>query len=147
MAKKAPRNTTTYRFVGADGEEKHCGITDDPKRRQGEHRRHFNEPDGTLNAEGGRKTRAGGRAWEKEQGCSPFDKPTEPPKKKAAPRSAEVHLGRVASSRRSRGSGGLGAAIGTALGVVATGVLVAAVLDTMFGGSSPPTPPSEPPTT
>lgn len=126
---KAPRATTTYEFHGADGTKHHCGITDDPARRQGEHRRRFGEPEGSLDPVGNKKTRAGARAWEKEQGCSPYDLPR---------RNAVAMVSSPRAQTRYRptrvGGSGVVKVVATLAAVVTGGVFLAA----LFGGGSSP---------
>lgn len=68
----AYRDTFKYRFLAKDGEELHCGITYDLGRREGEHRRHFREPDGYIEPVGRRTSRAAAESWERRHGCSPY---------------------------------------------------------------------------
>lgn len=128
---RAPRKTTTYRFHGADGDELHCGITDKPKRREGEHRRRFDEPYGELRPEGGQKTRAGARAWEKAQGCSPYDR-IEPPARRV----------RAYSPRRTSSGGSLLDAVVTVAGATAAGIGLGVLLGSIFGGGKKSPPPA-----
>jgi hypothetical protein len=68
------RDTYKYSFFSEDGDELHCGITNDLDRREGEHRRRFGEPDGYIEQDGRRTTRAAAEAWERRQRCSPYDR-------------------------------------------------------------------------
>lgn len=61
MAK--PRNTYKYRYKGTDGKIKHSGITNNPKRREGELRRQYGP--GKLQPVGRRTTREAAKEWER----------------------------------------------------------------------------------
>ncbi len=58
------RDTTTYEYK-IQRKVSHRGITNNPKRREAEHRR--NKPGGRLVKVGGKKTRQGALRWERSQ--------------------------------------------------------------------------------
>lgn len=62
-----PRNWYTYEFKRGN-KELHCGITQDPSRREEEHQRNMS-PKGHISIIGNAKTEQGARKWGKERGC------------------------------------------------------------------------------
>lgn len=69
------RNQKVYRFYSADGELLHCGRTKrELHKRESEHRRRFEEPDGYAELVEDGLTMEEASAWEKANHCSPYDK-------------------------------------------------------------------------
>ncbi len=62
-----PRNWHTYEFKRGN-KVLHCGITQNPARREQEHQRNI-DPKGHIRTIGNAKTDEGARKWEKEHGC------------------------------------------------------------------------------
>lgn len=60
-----------YIFHDRFGDPMHCGISNDPTRREKEHRR-SRDSDGWLETQTRWMRRHEGRQWEREQGCSPY---------------------------------------------------------------------------
>lgn len=72
MASREWDTVVGYNFFGGDGSRIHCGQTNDPGRREGEHRRTFGEPDGHLRVATEPMPRWKARQWERANNCSPF---------------------------------------------------------------------------
>jgi len=60
-----------YVFNDRRGDPLHCGISNDPERREREHQR-SRDPGGVLEVKTGWMRRDEGRAWERQNGCSPY---------------------------------------------------------------------------
>lgn len=111
MAQRDDDEVFVYKFYGARGGELHCGLTNNPERREREHRYKFNEPVGVLAVEGGPMPRWQAREWERANRCSPY--------------------GAMQACGETSGGWGVGEALlaaGIAAGVVALGAAVVKAL-------------------
>ncbi|MEZ4453968.1 MAG: hypothetical protein R3B09_31210 [Nannocystaceae bacterium] len=72
MAQRDDDLVYVYTFINEYGVELHCGLTNNPTRREREHRARFDEPNGSLRVEEGPMPRWKARDWERDNGCSPY---------------------------------------------------------------------------
>lgn len=72
MAQSDDDEVFVYHFYSSRGLWLHCGLTIDPDRREGEHRRAFSEPGGFLEIKDGPMPRWRARTWERDNSCPPF---------------------------------------------------------------------------
>ena len=72
MAQRDDDWVYVYTFFDEYGEELHCGLTNNPTRREREHRTSFEAPNGSLRVDGGPMPRWQAREWERDNGCSPY---------------------------------------------------------------------------
>ena len=72
---KKEKNQKVYKFYSEDGELLHCGRTKRPlHKRESEHRRRFDEPDGYADLIEDGLSLEEATEWEKTNRCSPYNK-------------------------------------------------------------------------